>query len=705
MRRIRPRWIVLAVALAVFVGALLINGFVHEEFGVDARTAPPTTADRVPDRILEGGPIIDTTGQRARSVRVPPKTVVLTFDDGPDPRWTPQVLRVLREHDVPGTFFVVGSLVTRHPQIVKDLHEQGSELGVHTFSHPDLARTAPRRDAMELSQTQLALAGAAGVTSNLVRPPYSSQPAAIDNNTWPVLQNLGRHGYLTVLTTLDTEDWRRPGVDAIVRAGTPDREGGPGEVLLLHDAGGDRSQTVAALDRLIPKLKAEGYRFRTVGDIAGYPTNPEASTAHHYRGLAMVFAVQAGEVIMTLFATLFVVVGLLVVARLLLMMLIARRHARVRESPHYTWGPPVTEPVSVVVPAYNEANCIADTVRSLVAGDHAAEVIVVDDGSVDGTADVVEALNLPQVRVVRKPNGGKASALNTGIALARHDLIVMMDGDTVFARDTIRKLVQPFADPGVGAVAGNAKIANPRGLVARWQHIEYVIGFNIDRRVYDLLHCMPTVPGAVGAYRRRALQSVGGVSGATLAEDTDLTMALCRAGWRVVYEPGARAWTEAPRNIRGLWRQRYRWAYGTMQSMWKHRRAVVEPGPSGRFGRLGLAHLALFQVLLPLLAPLVDVFLVYGVLFIDPVRTTLAWLGIFAAQLIGALFAFRLDGERLRVLWLLPLQQFCYRQIMYAVMIDSVLSAVGGLQLRWNKLNRLGGLDAVIGSAASRGRG
>jgi cellulose synthase/poly-beta-1,6-N-acetylglucosamine synthase-like glycosyltransferase len=323
-------------------------------------------------------------------------------------------------------------------------------------------------------------------------------------------------------------------------------------------------------------------------------------------------------------------------------------------------------------------------------------VIVVDDGSTDDTADIVEALALPGVRVLRRPNGGKASALNAGIAHARHELVVMIDGDTIFAPDTVARLVEPFASPEVGAVAGNAKVASRRGLLGRWQHIEYVMGFNVDRRVFDLGHCMPTIPGAIGAFRRRILLEIGGVSEDTLAEDTDLTMTICRAGWWVVYQEHARAWTEAPASLRQLWRQRYRWSYGTMQSMWKHRHAVLESGASGRFGRRGLAHLAFFQVLLPLLSPLIDVFLVYGLVFLDPWTTLGLWAAVLAVQLLAALVAFRLEREPVGVLWALPLQQIVYRQVMYAVLIQSTITALAGIRLGWQKLRRIGGLDALL---------
>jgi cellulose synthase/poly-beta-1,6-N-acetylglucosamine synthase-like glycosyltransferase len=396
--------------------------------------------------------------------------------------------------------------------------------------------------------------------------------------------------------------------------------------------------------------------------------------------------------------------GAISVLRAVVVLIAARRHRRLRTGRRSrSWGPPVTEPVSVIVPAYNESAGIEAAVRSLLASDHPVEIIVVDDGSTDGTADLVESLRLP-VRVIRQPNAGKPAALNTGLAAATFDLVVMVDGDTVFEPDTVRTIVQPFADPRVGAVSGNAKVVNRGGMLGRWQHIEYVVGFNLDRRLFDLAECMPTVPGAVGAFRRQALLDLGGVSDVTLAEDTDLTMALCRAGWRVVYEEGAKAWTEAPASLNALWRQRYRWCYGTLQAMWKHRGALVQRGAAGKLGRRGLVYLLLFQVLLPLLAPVVDIFALYGLLFLDPVRIIGLWLAFLLLQLMMGLYAFRLDGERPGPLWSLPLQQFVYRQLMYLVVIQSVFTAVSGSRLRWQRMERYGSLQAPVGAEA-RGDG
>jgi cellulose synthase/poly-beta-1,6-N-acetylglucosamine synthase-like glycosyltransferase len=362
-------------------------------------------------------------------------------------------------------------------------------------------------------------------------------------------------------------------------------------------------------------------------------------------------------------------------------------------------------------PAYNEEENVAETVRhaldevgSLVDG--SIEVLVVDDGSTDDTAAMASSLGLPGVRVIRQRNAGKASALNTGISYSRHDVLIMVDGDTVFEPATIRRLVQPLADPEVGAVSGNTKVGNRRGILGRWQHIEYVIGFNLDRRMFDLLECMPTVPGAIGAFRYEALASVGWISDDTLAEDTDLTMALCRIGWRVVYKQSARAWTEAPSSLSQLWRQRYRWCYGTLQSMWKHRRALVERGPAGRFGRRGLTYLAVFQVALPLFAPAVDVFALYAVLFGGPSKVLLVWLAFVLLQMVVGGYALRLDREPLTALWTLPLQQFVYRQLMYMVVVQSVVTAILGAPLRWHTMRREGTFTrASVSTVGVRNRG
>ena len=609
----------------------------------------------------------------------------------------PASRRVLRADGVPATFFVVGSQVARHPDIVRMLHRDGFELGNHTFTHADLSMLPAWEASEQASLTESTLAGAVGIRPRLLRPPYSATPADITPQENRALAGVARRGdYLIALADYDPRDWSAPGVGSIVRDATP--SGHTGGIVLMHDGGGNRAETVAALRRLIPHLRARGFRFVTVSALAGLSRNAVEVPAGHWdriRGRAFVAALSLARGVTAALTLLVALVGALVAVRMVAVLAIAHRHTR-RSAPAPATG--AAPPVSIVVPAYNEAVGIEASVRSLAVSEHPeVEVIVVDDGSDDGTGELVRALGLPQVRVLRQPNRGKAAALNRGIAAARHDLIVTVDGDTVFEPSTLRRLIRPFADPGVGAVSGNTKIGNRRGLLGRMQHIEYVIGFNLDRRVYEALDCMPTVPGAIGAFRRSALDAIGGVSGATLAEDTDITMGIGREGWHVVYAHDARAWTEAPSTLAGLWRQRYRWAYGTMQAVWKHRHAVRRRGD--RIGRRAIPYLAVFQVVLPLTAPLIDLFALYGVLFLDPLPVLAFWLTFTALQLALGAYAFKLDREPLRGLAWLPLQQFVYRQLMYLVVIESAISALAGRRLRWHKLERTGEIEVGPGRA------
>ncbi|MGP4003058.1 bifunctional polysaccharide deacetylase/glycosyltransferase family 2 protein [Streptomyces sp. 8N706] len=685
----RPRLVFALVSLFALVGVLLLDGCLHGRIGDDCRVHTVSYSGGVPQRLRTGGPVLTFEDGRVTSHALPARTIALTFDDGPDPRWTPKILDVLREHHVPATFFVVGKMAARYPGLVREALESGNEIGVHTFSHADLAEQDTARIDRELAQSQLALGGAAGISSSLFRAPYSAHVSSLDDRTWRVHRHLGAKGYISAFIDRDSLDWRRPYVREIIRNATP--QDGRGAVVLFHDAGGNRSATVKALGTYIARMKAKGYSFTTVtGGLGAGSADHPAGDSRVWPGRALVWAASVTRFLMPSLAGLLVLVGVAMIGRLVMMLALAWRHHHVRNKPQFSWGPPVDEPVSVIVPAYNEKECIAHTVNSLAASTHPIEILVVDDGSTDGTADIAEAMDLPNLRVLRQANAGKPAALNHGIAQARSEIVVMMDGDTVFEPSTVRELLRPFVDPGVGAVAGNAKVGNRRSVIGAWQHIEYVMGFNLDRRMYDLLRCMPTIPGAIGAFRRRALLDVGGMSADTLAEDTDVTIALQRAGWRVVYQEHARAWTEAPGSLGQLWRQRYRWSYGTMQALWKHRRSLLDRGSSGRFGRVGMPLVVIFQIVTPACAPLIDLFTLHGALFADPVKALLLWCALLLVQLLSAAYAFRLDREKYRCLLMLPLQQIAYRQMMYLVLIHSCVTAVTGARLPWQKLQRTG---------------
>ena len=688
----RGHWL-LVVMFALTTGMwLLVQGYTHGVVG----EAPGAAAASVrgmplpPPRIANGGPVVDTTGRAPRSLSMPPRTIALTFDDGPDPVWTPRILAVLRRYGAHATFFEIGAKAAENPGLVRQVLRSGNEIGSHTYTHPDLG-TAGWRRGLELTLAQNALAGTAGIRTWLLRFPYSSEPDALTGPQWRAVQRAGRDGYLTVFADHDTTDWARPGVSRILAAAMP--HGGAGEVVMMHDGGGNRAQTVAGVSKLLAALRGKGYRFETITAALHLPSaDVPATWPQRLSGGALVAFQWVSAAAVSVLTWLLVAAAVLGLGRFALLVGFARRHElrgrqrRRRPAVRYVG------PVSVIVPAYNEAAGIAATVRSLCDTRYPGEleVIVVDDGSTDGTAQIADGLNLPQVHVVRQANAGKPAALNTGIALARHEAIVMVDGDTVFEPTTLGHLVAPLAQPRVGAVSGNTKVANRGGLLGRWQHIEYVIGFNLDRRMFHLMECMPTIPGAIGAFRKQAIAEAGGLSGATLAEDTDLTMAICRAGYRVLYEERALAWTEAPSTLRQLWRQRYRWCYGTLQAMWKHKRAPVQGGPAGRFGRRCLPYLAIFQYGLPLIAPAMDVFALYGLLVLSPLRTAGVWAAFTVLQVLIGAYAFGLDRERGWVLWALPLQQVVYRQLMYLVGIQSLATAVTGARLHWQRIPREG---------------
>lgn len=663
----RAHWLLLILVLPAMFAALLFEGWTNHE--VDAATTRSACTSPAPDAVAGGGPVVGINGNGIQTASMPARTVALTFDGGPDPVWTPRLLDLLKQHRARATFFLFGSQAARHPDLVRRIRAEGHEIGSNTYTGGALGEASSVRFAAELDLTQAALAGTTGVRTNLLRMPKTTSPDTLCGREWTAARRAAAQGYVLVAADKGSRKPAQGLVRQLSQTATAYRE----TEKLLKNPGVDRFTTVSAGFRLTP--------YEPV------------SAVERWRGTALVWATTLGRAFSNAMTWTLGIAGALGVLRLVLLVFFARAHVRrlERSRPGAPWLREVTEPVTVLVPAYNEEAGIESTVRSLLASDYPElQIVVIDDGSTDRTAELAEGIEDPRVLVVRKPNGGKAAALNTGLGHASHDILVMVDADTVFEPDAIHHLVQPLAHPAVGAVSGNTKVGNRRGLLAKWQHLEYCFGFNLDRRMFEVLECMTTVPGAIGAFRRDALIGVGGVSDDTLAEDTDLTMALWRAGWRVLYEESAVAWTEVPTSLRQLWRQRYRWCFGTIQSMWKHRGAVLEMGVAGRFGRRGLTYLALFQVALPLLAPVIDVFALYGVLFLDPLTSAGVWFGFMAVQLVCAGYALKLDGERVRTLWWMPFQLVVYRQLMYLVVIQSVVAVLLGSRLKWQRMKRSG---------------
>jgi peptidoglycan-N-acetylglucosamine deacetylase len=262
--------------------------------------------------------------------------------------------------------------------------------------------------------------------------------------------------------------------------------------------------------------------------------------------------------------------------------------------------------------------------------------------------------------------------------------------------------VAPMADARVGAVAGNAKVGNRVNIVTQWQAVEYVTSQNTDRRAFSLLDCITVVPGAVGAWRRALVREAGGFSDDTLAEDQDLTLEIRRRGHSIAYADQAIAYTEAPDTLRGLAKQRFRWSFGTLQCMWKHRDALFRP----RYGTLGLVAMPnvwLFQLVFAALSPVADLMFVLSLASIALARMehgdTFALLNLekvltfYAVFLVvdwlTAMIAFLMEpAEDRRLTWLILIQRFAYRQVMYWVVLRSFAAALRGRVVGWGSLER-----------------
>ncbi|WP_315760028.1 glycosyltransferase [Sphingomonas sp. Y38-1Y] len=643
-----------------------------------------------------------------------PRAIALTFDDGPDSGWTPRILDVLEREKVPATFFVIGENALGNPSLLNRMIANGDEIGNHSYTHPNLALASERQTRLELNAVQRLVEAYTGCSMTLFRAPYfgDAEPTTADE-LGPALE-AQRAGYTVVGLHVDPNDWQRPGTDAIVRQVIDQIHGATPEsssnVVLLHDGGGDRSQTLAALPRIIAALRNEGYHFVTASQLAGIPAAramprvPADDLWAVRTDVAIFLALAAGSFLL---AWLFYAAIALGIARAVMMATLAWWQSR-RPRP----APPTHEPsVTVLIPAYNEARVIAASVARVLASDYPAlRVIVADDGSKDGTADIVEQrfAGDDRVRLLRLTNGGKAAALNRALTHSDGEVVIALDADTQFEPTTIRRLARWFVDPAIGAVAGDARVGNRVNLVTRWQAVEYITAQNLERRALAGFEAMTVVPGAVGAWRRAALDSVGGYPEDTLAEDQDLTIAIQRAGWRVTYDPRATAWTEAPESFAALAKQRYRWAFGTLQCLWKHRAILRTRRPSG-LALVGLPQAWLFQILFAAISPLIDLALVASIVGTalrvaahgwaqtsgDLGTMALYWTAFTAIDVACGWVAYRRDGHRVRYPALLLIaQRLIYRQIMYWVVLRAIASAIGGWVVGWGKLERTGRVAA-----------
>ncbi len=631
--------------------------------------------------------------------------VILSFDDGPDAEYTPEILDILRKEKVPAVFFVVGLQAEKNLPLLKRIYQEGHEIGNHTFTHPNIAAIGTERAINEMETTRLLIEAVTGHSTVLFRAPYNADSEPTSEVELKPIAISRQKNYYTVGESIDPNDWET-GVtaDSVYKRVVDQYEANPAKgIILLHDAGGNREATVQALPRIIAYFKSRHVQFTTLANLLHTDKAaimPPAPKQWVPLNIGLIRFWYWTQLFLTGAFWTAIVLGL---ARILLLGIMALIQRSRKKAPAAL--PDSLPLVSILVPAYNEALNAVNTVRTLLQQDYPnLEIVFVDDGSADDTYARVHTAfgHDPRVQVLTKPNGGKASALNLGITESRGDYLVCIDADTQLRHDAVRQLITCFFRPAekpIGAVAGNVKVGNERNLITRWQSIEYTTAQNFDRRAFDLVNGITVVPGAIGAFQKQAVLNAGCFTTDTLAEDCDLTIRLLRNGYRIVNCNEAVAVTEAPETLSQFLRQRFRWSYGIMQAFWKNKDACFNPR-YGALGMLALPNIFLFQLLLPLLAPLADLMLVVSLVWNrhDPqsMHKIALFYGLFLlVDVFVSVLAFSFEKEKMyKLVWLIP-QRFVYRQLMYYTLFRSLRKAIKGEGQGWGVLTRTGNVKGV----------
>ena len=691
--------------------------FGHRTLQLDEDDTIPSQYLSVISETMDSYPLSYTVAQYGYNTR----KVAITFDDGPDPTWTPKVLDILKAKNVKGTFFMIGEVAQDNVSVMQRVFREGHEIGNHTFTHPDISEISLRQVDLQLNLTERLFASKLGVNPVYFRPPYSIDQEPDTNDQAAPVDHIQNLGYVIVGNKIDTSDWDehpRKSPQEIVESvfqQVNDMGSKPwmrGSVILMHDGGGDRSPTVAALPILIDALRAHGFEIVPVSQLIGKTRDqvmPPLTQRQRYYAWIDSIAFFLFGFFNHFVLSVFFIGDFLMSARLIIIGLCAIID-RFRKRKNFATAD-YQPRVAILIPAYNEAKVIARTIRSVMMSTYKnVRIIVIDDGSSDNTYQIATetyAADIASGRltVLTKPNGGKAEALNFALEQMDEEIYVGIDADGVIAHDAVGRLVCHFANPRIGAVAGNAKVGNRVNLWTRWQALEYITSQNFERRALDLFDVVMVVPGAIGAWRTAAVKAGGGYHPDTVAEDADLTMNLLEQGYSVIYEDQALAFTEAPVNADGLARQRFRWSFGILQAIFKHKGAFRRHRAMGLFA---LPNILIFQILLPLVSPLIDFMFVAGILhyFIDkhfhPDTTSAAnlyklltfFLAFLLIDFTASALAFLLERKHPASkgdAWLLVhiwIQRFTYRQLFSWVLFRTVKRAIDGKSFSWDKLDR-----------------
>jgi peptidoglycan-N-acetylglucosamine deacetylase len=646
------------------------------------------------------------------------KKLVLTFDDGPDPLYTPKILDILSRENVPAAFFLVGINAENNIPLVKRIYREGHEIGNHTFTHPNIAKVSRKRAIIEMDATRLLIEAITGHSTVLFRAPFNADFEPQKAEELIPVAIAREKNYLDIGESIDPLDWE-PGTPAdsivarvIARKQSMTDQNLSGNIILLHDAGGDsRQATVDALPRIIHYFKERGYQFTTIADLLGktkedlMPTVPKGSG--YYLLQLNYFLAMSAYLGSHLLSSVFIVFIILSLLRILFMAVIASRQHRWEKKyglkPFWNDDGSGAPKVSIIVPAYNEEVNVVSSIENLLKTDYPNfEIIFVDDGSKDETFNKVESAfeGNPSVRVLTKPNGGKASALNFGIQKSAAEFVICIDADTKLLSDAVSKLMMHFGEvqyhsgKRVGAVAGNVKVGNTVNLLTRWQSIEYISSQNFDRKAFAYVNAITVVPGAIGAFRKMAIEEAGGFTTDTLAEDCDITIRMLRCNYIIENENSAIAMTEAPETTNMFIKQRFRWSFGVMQTFWKNRDMLFSM-KNKALGWIALPNILIFQYIIPSIIPLADFFMIVGLFTGNAARIGKYYLAFMIVDLAVAILAFSFEKEKLsKLIWLIP-QRLVWRWLMWYVLFKSFRRAIKGELQYWGVLKRTGNVKEI----------
>ncbi len=610
---------------------------------------------------------------------------------------TEMLLETLEQYEISASFFLSFDDLLISENLAKKLISAGHTIGVKTAPRASQSMTTSVTTTIQNNLSQLLLQDNFGHHALLVQNPsrYGQFPG--DRAVLNQLQDLQTSGFIPVYSNiaaplgdfdplLFSQNAGRIAFDASAN------------ILSFDFSEQNDNATNSVLPTFLKQLINDGFSFTNLAEISGLTQNqvfPETSFEPVARDQLMFWLMSITWFGVQNFIFLMALIVALHSPIYLFLAFIRREKFPYDENYH----PPVT----IIIPAYNEAKVIQKTLESVLASDYPDfKVIVVDDGSNDNTAGIVAktAKQDKRVRLIEQENHGKWFAEDRALNELETPFFVIVDADTLLQKDAIKYLVQPFKSGVVGAVAGTVEIGNRDNLLTACQVVEYKISQNIMRRAYEVFNGIIVVPGAIGAWRTQAVIESGLVSGDTITEDADLTLAVNRADYKIMYAPEAKSYTEAPNSMVPFMQQRLRWSLGMLQVSWKHRGAIAE----GRaVGFISIVEAIWYRMVSSFIFPIIDLILIialgswiytaieqgtfglnnltYGAVFLLVVLTLLDVINLMAA------FWFERRMEW-KMLFLVPLLRFGYWQLLYIPSIRAFIHAVSGRLRGWQKLKR-----------------